>query len=80
MKEDENVTVCMSVNLALALAFDGLLVGLDVEVDEEEEVASEETAPEGSSTLCTGACTWRRELTPEVGGREVGITCKKRRG
>lgn len=56
----------------LAARSRGLLVGANVEVDEEEEVAGEESATEESSTLSAGAATERGEVGP-VSSAEVRV-------
>jgi hypothetical protein len=65
----------VTVNGGLA---DGLLVRLDVEVDEEEEVACEERAAEERSTLSSGAGALGREVVRLPGrlGRKVRVCCR----
>ena len=68
------VTVCLAIRLAVHrnLRADGLLVRLDVELDEETQVAREQQAAKDRCALRSGARTQGGEVR-EVVGRVVRV-------
>jgi len=70
------VSVCVSVSLALSFAANWLLVRLDVEVDEQEKVAGEQSASEDGGAFGPRAASASWQNVPEITGNEVGITGK----
>ena len=63
------VTVCLAIRLAVHrnLRADGLLVRLDVELDEEAQVAGEQQAAKDRSVLRSGARPQRGPVREVVG-------------
>ncbi len=72
-----SICLCISINQSVGGRFaslDGLLVRLEIELDEEQQVTAQETATEDGRALSASAITHMRQIGPIVGDK-VLVCC-----
>jgi len=68
--------ISFAIRLASPFRFTAPFIGLDVEIDEEEQVTSKKYASKSCCTFRPSTISWSGEYVLEVMGRIISVTCE----